>query len=59
VDYLDSAALAALFAHADDIDIHIAPLNESLFTICGLTDITNVQVIRATPATPDTSASPD
>lgn len=45
VEYLDSAALAALFSHADHIDIHISPLNESLLTICGLTDVTTVRVI--------------
>jgi anti-anti-sigma factor len=45
VDYLDSAALAALFGQADHIDIHISPLNESLLTISGLTQVTNVRVI--------------
>jgi anti-sigma B factor antagonist len=46
VDYLDSAALAALFGQADHIDVQISPLNESLFTISGLTQVTNVEVIR-------------
>ena len=45
MDYLDSAALAALFGQADHIDIHISPLNESLLTISGLTQVTNVRVI--------------
>jgi hypothetical protein len=30
---------------ADHIDIHISPLNESLLTISGLTQVTNVRVI--------------
>ena len=47
VDYLDSAALAALFVHADRIEVHIAPLNEYLLTVCGLTQLTDVRVIRA------------
>lgn len=46
VDYLDSAALAALFVHADRIEVHIAPLNEYLLTVCGLTQLTDVRVIR-------------
>ena len=44
VDYLDSAALAALFAQAGQIEIHIAALNESLFTVCGLAELTEVRV---------------
>jgi len=46
VDYLDSAGLAALFVHADRIEVHIAPLNEYLLTVCGLTQLTDVRVIR-------------
>lgn len=46
VDYLDSAALAALFVHADRIEVHIAPLNEYLLTVCGLTQLTDVHVVR-------------
>jgi anti-sigma B factor antagonist len=45
VEYLDSAALATLFTHADDIAIRISPLNETLLTVCGLTDLTDVQVV--------------
>lgn len=48
VEYLDSAALATLFTHADDIDIRISPLNETLLTVCGLADLTDVQVIAPT-----------
>lgn len=46
VDYLDSAGLAALFVHAERIEVHIAPLNEYLLTVCGLTQLTEVRVIR-------------
>ncbi|SHM24053.1 STAS domain-containing protein [Cryptosporangium aurantiacum] len=50
VEYLDSAALAALFTHADRIEVLIAPLNEYLLTVCGLTQLTEVRVIPATPS---------
>lgn len=51
VTYLDSAALAALFAHAEQIDIRIAPLNETLFTVSGLDQLTTVQVVpQANPS---------
>ena len=46
VNYLDSAGLAALFVHADRIEVLIAPLNEYLLTVCGLTQLTEVRVIR-------------
>lgn len=45
VDYLDSAALAALFAHAGTIDIHISPLNERLFAVYGIDQVTTVRVV--------------
>jgi anti-anti-sigma factor len=45
VDYLDSAALATLFAHAPQIDICISPLNEPVLTISGLNQLTTVRVI--------------
>jgi anti-sigma B factor antagonist len=45
VEYLDSAALAVLFTHADDIAIRISPLNETLLRVCGLADLTEVQVV--------------
>ncbi|WP_428962148.1 STAS domain-containing protein [Micromonospora fluostatini] len=35
IDDLDSAALAVLFAHAENTDIRIAPLPESQLTISG------------------------
>jgi anti-anti-sigma factor len=47
VDYLDSAALAALFSHAAHIDIHISPLNERLFSVYGLDQVTTVRVVPA------------
>jgi anti-anti-sigma factor len=47
VEYLDSAALAALFSHADHIDIHISPLNEGLFRVYGLDQFTTVRVMPA------------
>lgn len=46
VEYLDSAALATLFAFVDDIDIRISPLNETLLTISGLTALTTVEVVE-------------
>jgi anti-sigma B factor antagonist len=45
VEYLDSAALAALFSYADRIDIHISPLNALLFTVYGLDQVTTVKVV--------------
>jgi anti-sigma B factor antagonist len=45
VDYIDSAGLAALFAHAQQIAVHIAPLNEALLTFSGLDQLTTVHVI--------------
>lgn len=45
VTYLDSAALAALFTHAEHLDIQIAPLNETLFTVSGLDQLATVQVV--------------
>ncbi|GIH19810.1 STAS domain-containing protein [Rugosimonospora africana] len=47
VTYLDSAALAALFAYAKQIDIHISPLNETLFSFSGLSQLTTIRVIPA------------
>jgi anti-sigma B factor antagonist len=49
VDYIDSAGLAALFAHARQIEVHIAPLNEALLTFSGLDQLTTVQVIAVNP----------
>ena len=45
VDYLDSAALAVLFSHADRVDIRISPLNQRLFNVYGLDQVTSVRVV--------------
>ncbi|MGK5741267.1 STAS domain-containing protein [Micromonospora sp. URMC 103] len=42
VEYLDSAGLAALFAHADQIQILATPLLAPVLTISGLADLTAV-----------------
>ncbi|HWG97753.1 MAG TPA: STAS domain-containing protein [Pilimelia sp.] len=52
VEYLDSAALAVLFAHAEHVDVRVSPLNEALLTISGLTALTTVEVVTS-PAEPD------
>jgi anti-sigma B factor antagonist len=43
VHYLDSAGLAALFQHADRLDLLVNPLLTPLLTISGLTDLTSVR----------------
>jgi len=45
VDYLDSAALAILFAHAERLDIRISPLNEALLSFSGLDQLATVEVV--------------
>jgi anti-sigma B factor antagonist len=45
VEYLDSAALATLFAHAPQLEIHITPLNEAVLTISGLAELATVRVV--------------
>ncbi|WP_433201314.1 STAS domain-containing protein [Dactylosporangium sp. CS-047395] len=45
VDYLDSAALATLFVHADKLDIRISPLNQALLTFSGLDQLAAVEVV--------------
>ncbi|GAA3390244.1 STAS domain-containing protein [Cryptosporangium minutisporangium] len=55
VEYLDSAALAVLFTYADRIEIRIAPLNEYLLTVCGLTQLTDVEVVRPDPSSVEPS----
>ncbi|MGM1058497.1 STAS domain-containing protein [Saccharothrix sp. Mg75] len=42
VDYLDSAALNALFAHAEDIRLIAGRLLLPVLRICGLTELTTV-----------------
>ncbi len=43
VEYLDSAGLAALFHHADRIEVVTSPLLTPLLTVSGLADITTVR----------------
>ncbi len=48
VDYLDSAGLSVLFAHADRIELVITGLLEPVVTISGLADLTTVQIPNGT-----------
>ena len=43
VEYLDSAAINALFAHADHIRIIAHPLLMSILTISGLTELLTIE----------------
>jgi anti-sigma B factor antagonist len=43
VEYLDSAGLAALFHHADRIEVVTGPLLAPLLTVSGLADLTTVR----------------
>lgn len=43
VEYLDSAAINALFPHADDIHLIAHPLLVRVFDISGLTELTTVE----------------
>ncbi len=45
VEYLDSAALAALFPHAERIRIMATPLLGPVFTISGLAELTKIHGI--------------
>ena len=45
VEYLDSAALAALFPHAERIRILATPLLGPVFTISGLAELTKIHGI--------------
>ena len=45
VDYLDSAGLVALFAHAARIEVVATPLLGPVLTISGLTELTTVRGI--------------
>jgi len=47
VEYLDSAAINALFPHAEHIRVIAHPLLVRIFTISGLTELTTVE-----PASP-------
>jgi anti-sigma B factor antagonist len=43
VEYIDSAGLAALFPHADDLQLLATPLLGPLLTVAGLADVTTIQ----------------
>lgn len=53
VDYLDSAGLAVLFAHAHHIELIASPLLAPVVTISGLHQLTRVRGLR-----PETPPSP-
>ncbi|MFD9099160.1 STAS domain-containing protein [Streptomyces collinus] len=42
VEYLDSAGLSVLFAHADRLRLIVTPLLEPVLTVSGLTDLATV-----------------
>ncbi|SFK86433.1 STAS domain-containing protein [Streptomyces pini] len=44
VDYLDSAGLAALFAHADRLELIAPPLLDPVLTVSGLADLATVHI---------------
>lgn len=50
VEYLDSAGLSVLFAHANRIELVAAPLLTPVLTIAGLTELTTVHT--TTPGDP-------
>ncbi|WP_333774027.1 STAS domain-containing protein [Streptomyces sp. IBSBF 3136] len=43
VEYLDSAGLSVLFAHADRLELIVTPLLEPVLAVSGLTDIVTVR----------------
>ena len=45
VEYLDSAGLAALFAHAERIQLRTGPLLAPLLEISGIADVTTVHYL--------------
>ncbi|WP_320777964.1 STAS domain-containing protein [Streptomyces sp. CRN 30] len=46
VEYLDSAGLNVLFAHADRLELIATPILESVLTISGLADLATVHGLR-------------
>ena len=48
VEYLDSAAINALFAHADHIHLIAHPLLMSIFAISGLTELVTIELAPPT-----------
>jgi anti-anti-sigma factor len=49
VEYLDSAAINALFTHADDIRLIARPLLMRVFNISGLTELATVEAAPPLP----------
>ncbi|WP_181796730.1 STAS domain-containing protein [Streptomyces sp. WELS2] len=43
VEYLDSAGLSVLFAHADRLQLIVTPLLEPVVTVSGLADLATVR----------------
>ncbi|MEW2513745.1 STAS domain-containing protein [Streptomyces sp. NPDC046870] len=43
VEYLDSAGLSVLFAHADRLELVVSPLLEPVLTVSGLADLVTVR----------------
>ncbi|MFF8475139.1 STAS domain-containing protein [Streptomyces sp. NPDC015414] len=44
VEYLDSAGLSVLFAHADRLELVVTPLLEPVLSVSGLSDLVTVHV---------------
>lgn len=49
VEYLDSSAINALFAHAERIDLIARPLLMRVFTISGLTELVTIEAVPPAP----------
>lgn len=49
VDYLDSAGLSVLFAHAHEIEVLVPPLLAPVLAVSGLGELTTVRVGAAPP----------
>jgi anti-anti-sigma factor len=47
VEYLDSAGLSVLFAHADRLELIASPLLEPVLTVSGLTDLATVHGLES------------
>ena len=49
VEYLDSAAINALFTHAEHIQLIVRPLMMRIFEITGLTELTAIEPASSHP----------
>lgn len=47
VEYLDSAALSVLFAHADRLELMVTPLLEPVLAVSGLAELATVHRVGA------------